>query len=238
MKNLIKKLILLQGYLFHHNHNSKVIYYHDISTQYTDMGTDWNLFEKHIGLALQLGFRIVDDITEKINQIQVCFDDGWLGIYEKRQEIIQMGIRPTIFIAVELIGTEGHLSLDQILEMQSMGYNFQGHTWNHCELAPLSHMELRKEIVESKQKLSELLGKEIDSICFPCGVYSDEVIRVSLQAGYKKLYASNNASYCAMEDEGIICRKMFQYLSLSSAKYSLLGDSPFLLTRSLQIHKK
>lgn len=38
------------AYIFHRNKDSKAVYYHDVSTTYTDMGTDIDLIKKHIDI--------------------------------------------------------------------------------------------------------------------------------------------------------------------------------------------
>lgn len=202
------------------------------------MGTEWSLFKSHIEAAKRSGFDIVDEINSEKGQIQVCFDDGWLGIYDKREEITRMGIHPTVFIAVDLIGTEGHLTLDQIIEMKQIGFIFEGHTWTHGVLPGLSKEQLQKEIISSKKKLSEMIQSEINAICFPCGKYSDEVVALSRQAGYTKLYSSNSGSYCTLKNQGLICRKLCQGLGHFLFKCSVCSDSQYLLKHSINIHKK
>lgn len=237
MRQFIKQIILLGGYIFHYNKKSKVIYYHDIGLNFTSMGTPWKLFEKHMNLVRKCGYTIVDNITERDRQIQVCFDDGWSGIYEMRHKIVEMNIHPTIFIAVDLIGTEGHLTKEQILEMQSIGFIFECHTWSHQDLTLLPDSLLNQEIVASKLEISNLLGKEVDSICFPKGRYSNKIVAISKNAGYKKIYLSLHGSYYKLEKDTLICRLLCQSVNERNFKYMINGESKFFFNRTINQHK-
>lgn len=237
MKQFIKKIILFIGYILNYNKKSKVIYYHDIGMRFTNMGTSWDLFKKHMDLVCESGYSIVDNISKRDRQIQVCFDDGWAGIYDVRHEIIEMNIHPTIFIAVDLIGTDGFLTKEQILEMQAMGFIFECHTWSHQDLTLLPDAVLNKEIVESKCEISKLLKKEVDSICFPKGRYSDRIVDISKNAGYKKIYLSLHGSYYKLEKEALICRLLCQSLNEKDFKYIINGESSFYFNRTIEKHK-
>ena len=113
MKSIIKKALCFCAYVFHRNHNSKVIYYHDISTKYTEMGTDLELIKTHFEIVNQSGYTFVSSITKRQNQVMVCFDDGWAGIYDYKDFFIEQNITPTIFIAVDLIGSVGRILDDR-----------------------------------------------------------------------------------------------------------------------------
>ena len=88
---LIKEILLKISAILNRNRESKILFYHDVysHTQYTDMGTDVTLFEKHIDTIKKYGFNIVPKITEKYNQIQLCFDDGFKGIYDTKDIFVK-----------------------------------------------------------------------------------------------------------------------------------------------------
>lgn len=199
------------AYLFHHNHDSKVVYYHDIGKRYTDMGTDFGLFKKHISIIKKSGYEIVPSINQKEKQIMICFDDGWAGIYDYKDFLIANNIVPTIFIAVELIGKDGYLSISQIKEMINLGFQFESHTWTHKDLTTFSNEGLEHEIKDSKNKLENLFDIYISSICYPLGRFSYKIKVMCTSAGYKKQFTSIEGSYFDLEEEGLICRKCAQF---------------------------
>lgn len=237
MIRIIKYLILLWSNFFHRNHKSKIIYYHDVGEKYTDMGTDWDTIRMHLEIVKKYGYKLVDNITERYGQIMICFDDGWAGIYEVKSFFSEIGVFPTIFIAVDLIGKPGYLTLEEIKEMQDVGFHFEGHSWSHRDLTTFDEKELEHEIIDSKKELSKMLGKEIEAICFPQGRFSDNVLRCCVNAGYSKLYSSITGGYFdLLEKKGIICRNLVQSVSNKEFSYMLNATSMFFVKRSIRLH--
>ena len=92
IKSLIKRLFLFFGYLFHRNNLSKVLFYHDVGLTYTDMGTPLGMIKEHLEVIIKQKFQIVEHITKPDNQIMICFDDGWKGIYDAKEFFIEKHI--------------------------------------------------------------------------------------------------------------------------------------------------
>lgn len=225
MRLLLRKLILFLGFLFQHNHKSKVIYYHDVSKRFTDMGTDFSLMQKHFDVIRQCGFKIVPSITEFKHQVMICFDDGWAGIYDYKDELIRQQIFPTIFIAVDLIGKDGYLTERQIRELASMGFRFQAHTWSHQDLTTFDEKGLEHELKDSKRWLEEMFNHSFEAICFPMGRFSSSVKSKSLEFGYTDLYTSLPGGYFDMKGDKLICRNCAQNSSPNELKWMLNGIS-------------
>ena len=62
---------------------------------------------------------------------------------------------------------------------------FGGHTAGHSVLTTLPPDEARREIVENKRWIEEVLGRKIVSFAYPCGATSDEIVELVKAAGYK-----------------------------------------------------
>ncbi len=237
MRDFVKLLILWLSNLFHHNHDSKIIYYHDVSKKYTDMGTDLETIKRHLSMVKRYGYEIVDGINKRKGQVMVCFDDGWSGLYEAKDFFVENKVFPTVFVAVDLIGRPGYLTLLQIKELQSEGFLFEGHTWSHNDLTTFDDDALRHEIIDSKEELSRLLGKNIEALCFPRGRFSDKVYQLSLEAGYKKQYSSITGGYYdLLESKNLICRNLVQSVTDKEFKYILNATSKFFVRRSIKLH--
>lgn len=237
MKEVIKRILYLSAYLFHHNQKSKIIYYHDVSTEYTDMGTDMNTIKRQFDCVRKCGFQFVEEIDAPLHQVMVCFDDGWAGLYYAKDFFLAEKVFPTVFIAVDLIGRPGYLTLDQILELQSLGFHFEGHTWSHEDLTLYDAEGLRHEIKDSKEELAKLLGKPVTALCFPKGRFSDEVYQCSVAAGYEKLYSSITGGYYDLLDSrNLICRNLVQSVSDKEFYYILNSTSRFFVKRTMKLH--
>ena len=237
MREFAKLFILWFSSLFHHNYDSKIIYYHDVSKKYTDMGTDLETIKRHFEMVKKYGYKIVNDITQSKGQVMVCFDDGWAGIYEAKGFFVENKVFPTVFIAVDLIGNPGYLTLQQIKELQNEGFLFEGHTWSHRDLTTFDDAGLHHELIDSKEELSRLLGKEVEALCFPQGRFSDKVYQKSVEAGYKTLYSSITGGYFdLLESKNLICRNLVQSVTDKEFRYILNATSSFFVRRSIKLH--
>ena len=167
MKAFIRRIALGLGGLVEHDRQGKILFYHDVfsSRHYTDMGTSLKLFEAHVRAIHKAGFTIVSHAPIENNEVQICLDDGFRGVYECASWFNSNGIFPTIFIAPDLVGQQGYLSWSEILELQAIGFIFQSHTWSHRPLTEVSASELSHELLESRCFIADKLGREIDSIC-------------------------------------------------------------------------
>jgi peptidoglycan/xylan/chitin deacetylase (PgdA/CDA1 family) len=241
IKKLLKKWILWYSYVFYKkNHGSKILFYHDVfdKKQYTEMGTSLRLFQQHIEVIERCGFKIVGKIQHTEREIMICFDDGFRGIYDTKDFFIQQQIKPIIFIAVDLIGKDNYLSKEEIIELQSLGFRFESHTWHHKNLAQFNEDELKHELLDSKQYLSDLLGKNIESICFPMGYFSDKVIAESIKYGYKYLYSSLPGNFHDNIYKKLYTRNLVQFCTKKELKYRLLCNSSILRKRAIKLHYK
>lgn len=237
MRGLVKFIVLWLSYLLHPNHYSKVIYYHDVGTHNTDMGTSLETIHRHFKLVRRSGYEFVNEIDQPIGQVMVCFDDGWEGLYDAKDFFIGNGVFPTVFIAVDLIGKPGYLSLQQIKELQCCGFSFEGHTWSHVDLTLLNDEDLRHEVIDSKKELSRLLGWDVEALCFPKGRFSNRVYQCGVDAGYKKFYSSITGGYYdLLESKNLICRNLVQSVSDREFKYILNATSRFFVRRSMKLH--
>ena len=234
MKSLIKQVILFCGYIFHHNHKSKVIYYHDVSRKYTNMGTEYELMRKHFEIIKKQGYTFVPEIKESMNQVMVCFDDGWAGIYDYKDEFIKNNIFPTIFIAVSLIGKDGYLTESQIKELMGLGLRFQAHTWSHEDLTIFTDNQLEYELKESKEWLEKTFSTSFNSICFPLGRFSQHIVDLCSNYGYKKMFISI-VGFVNLNDQ-LQNRNCVQSSSPKEFLWMLNGTSPIFQKRLEKQH--
>jgi hypothetical protein len=226
IKNIFKQVILQFFSALKKDRKSKIIFYHDIhleKLEYTSMSTPITTFEKHILEIRKNGFRIVRKIDQPINQIQICFDDGFKGIYDNKDFFINESIFPTVFLAVKLIGLPGYLNENEILELQALGFNFESHAYSHENLTAFSDDNLRFELEESKLYLERLLNKKITEICFPIGYFSNRVYLFAKQTGYKLMHSSIPGNYFQEDWNGIVNRNLVQFCNAKQVKCIIFG---------------
>lgn len=236
MKQFLKQILFFFAYLFHRNRDSKVVYYHDVSRKYTDMGTNFKLLKKHIDVIRLSGFEIVPSIEKLKGQVMICFDDGWSGIYDYKDFFVTQNIVPTIFIAVDLIGKDGYLTKEQIKELEVLGFRFECHTWSHKSLTLFSDELLEHELKDSKEELEQVFGHPFTAICYPQGRFSLRIYDLCKKYGYERQFSSIHGGYYDMEKKGFICRICAQFSSPQELKWMLNSASRLFRNRLIKQH--
>lgn len=170
----------------------KAVFYHDVGKSYTPMGTDAAIFWRHVEALKADGVGAGH---------LVCFDDGFRGVWDAREEFRRRGVKPLAFLAIRLVGRAGHLTWDEARTLErECGFRFGCHTWSHQTLAgdmidesPKAERTeewFRRELVDSKAEIERQLGHAVDELCFPAGNFSADVVKRCAAAGYRRLYAS------------------------------------------------
>jgi len=116
--------------------------------------------------------------------VVTSWDDGHpldmrlAGLLEK------YGIPGTFYIPI--VNSEGRdvLSKEQVLEISDR-FEVGGHTYNHVDLTKLSTDSAREEVFSCKNALEDMIGKEIESFCYPRGKYNDAIMGIVKEAGFK-----------------------------------------------------
>ena len=136
----------------------------------------------------------------------LTFDDGYEDFYFNVFPYLrELRLKPTVFLVTDCIGgtnawdeaagfpSRRLLNKQQILEMSRHGVRFGSHTLTHPWLPDVSDAELRREVVESKWRLEDLLGSEIDTFAYPGGCHDERVRAAVAEAGYKLAFSTRPA---------------------------------------------
>ena len=246
IKKTVKFLLFLLGSIVYRNHKSKILYYHDIYLERSyksldsdiPMGTSIEMFKKHLEVIRQEGYRIVPQITKPEDEVAIMLDDGFRGIWDNRQFFYENNICPTVFLAVDLIGREGFLTEEEILELQSHGFIFQCHSWSHKDLTSFNYEELKKELVDSKNHLEKLLGKEVSEICLPLGFFSDHLMELIRSEGYKVAYSSVPGDYFDPLCESLRTRNLLQFANCLDLRLILRGGATILRNHYIKMYHR
>ncbi len=121
--------------------------------------------------------------------VVITFDDGYDDNYTNAYPILkEHGFKATIFLIYDFTDTyPGYLTWAQIEEMKESGLiRFESHTMTHANLAQLTSIdELRHEIADSHDLLSEKLGYDMQYIAYPGGRVNKEIECITRAAGYR-----------------------------------------------------
>ena len=130
----------------------------------------------------------------------VTFDDGLSSLYEHAWPVLERhGIAATIFLVAQTLTPHGKrvdwvdnappgglatLDVDQVLEMQDAGVEFGSHSFAHRDLTELSDDECRRDLLESREVLEDVLGRAVPLLAYPRGLHDARVHVAAQRAGF------------------------------------------------------
>lgn len=232
---MIKTLLLKLSSYRYYNHKSKVIYYHDVhsNNSYTSMSTSLELFKKHIAIMWEQGYTIVDQITHSEREVMITFDDGFRGLYENFSYFSEHRIPVKVFLIAEYLGGKNYLSKEEVSELLKTGLVTIGsHTLTHRNLDELTEDEMVMELQESKRRLEDMFGIQIDEFCYPRGRFNPKVSEIARKSGYRLQYSCLPGSFSKSED--IVKRNFVQHESPKDFLYHLQGGGEVFYRRYLK----
>jgi peptidoglycan/xylan/chitin deacetylase (PgdA/CDA1 family)/glycosyltransferase involved in cell wall biosynthesis len=141
----------------------------------------------------------------------LTFDDGYEDNYTCAFPLLKkFGFSAVIFLVADAIRRTNFWDIDepqvalmnnkQIREMSVAGTEFGSHTVMHPNLSQCSPEQIRKELVESKQVIEQLTGREIISIAYPYGAVNETIKSIAVETGYKFGIATNSGPLKFYED--------------------------------------
>ena len=205
---------------------SKVIFYHDIhdGRKHTNMSTSVKVFEQHIRIIRENGYKIVTEITNLTGQIEICFDDGFLGLYDNIELIKRLKIPIHLFVVSSFLGKEKYMNQNQLSELNDLGLiKISSHTHAHQLLSRISDKEVGNELKESKEILENITAKKIYSLCYPEGKFNKKVIEIARALGYNKQYCSIPGFYTDDFVKNVKKRSLVQFADEKEFKAILKG---------------
>lgn len=138
-------------------------------------------------------------------QAHLSFDDGFESLYDSMfPTVTRYGIPASVFLVAQTLTPQGQvvdwvddppacppstLTLDQVLEMQEAGIDFQSHTWAHRDLTTLGYDECVEDLRSSRELISDLLGKHVTCLAYPRGRHNGMVREAARKAGYTHAFA-------------------------------------------------
>jgi peptidoglycan/xylan/chitin deacetylase (PgdA/CDA1 family) len=134
------------------------------------------------------------------NSVVITFDDGCETDLLVAAPLLQeFGFFATSYVVVDYLDREGYLSTAQLRELNQTGQvEIGSHSMSHKYLRHLSNAELLREIVESKDRLEQILGIKVRHFSCPGGRWDARVQTIAKDAGYESVATSevglNNAS--------------------------------------------
>jgi peptidoglycan/xylan/chitin deacetylase (PgdA/CDA1 family) len=131
----------------------------------------------------------------------ITFDDGCETDLLVAAPILgELGFGATFYITTGFLGKSGYLTTQQLRELSSRGFQIGCHAMTHAYLSDLDDNGLRREILESKLQLEQLIGKPVEHFSCPGGRYNRRSIEMARTAGYRTLSTSRSRMNSANAD--------------------------------------
>jgi len=159
-------------------------------------------FDYQMRFMKRHGFKVIsfDDLVEGTrkgrlfarNAVVLQFDDGYEDNYQYAFPTLKKYGYPAVeFLISDKVGTPGFLTWEQVKEMEMYDILAGAHTRHHVYLPDVSLINAQEEIAGSKKMIEDHLGHRIDYFCYPSGGFTEEIKRLTKEAGFKAAVTTN-----------------------------------------------
>ncbi len=181
-----------------------ILVYHQITSEFvSSYAIPAHQFEQQMHFLRDQGYQCLpmEEYIQGLNASRakkafvITFDDGYKDFLDNAFPILDnIGFTATIFLPVNYIGQSSEwpgaikaplLDWEQIRDLSKAGISFGSHTCTHPRLLSKSAMQVRAELVTSRQILEKELNKEVKLLAYPYGESNLEIQGIALEAGYK-----------------------------------------------------
>jgi peptidoglycan/xylan/chitin deacetylase (PgdA/CDA1 family) len=123
--------------------------------------------------------------------VALTFDDGCASDLLIAAPVLrELGFGATSYITVAWLNSPGFLSTVQLRELSQSGVEIGSHSMTHPYLSDLDDQTLEREMLESKQRLEDLIRRPVIHFSCPGGRYDQRVQATARQLGYQSVTTS------------------------------------------------
>jgi peptidoglycan/xylan/chitin deacetylase (PgdA/CDA1 family) len=105
--------------------------------------------------------------------------------------LLKRQLRATFFVVAERIDRPGFLTGEQIRALASAGMTIGSHGTRHQRWTQLNGSDLYEELHVSRRAIERVIGDVVREVACPFGSYNRKVLRGLREAGYEKIYTSD-----------------------------------------------
>jgi peptidoglycan/xylan/chitin deacetylase (PgdA/CDA1 family) len=117
--------------------------------------------------------------------VVITLDDGYADLYTAAFPILSThDFKAVAYIVSGFVGRPGYATADQVVQMDHNGIEIASHTVDHADLARSSLRSVKRELVDSKHSLEQLVGHPVLDFAYPSGKFNAQVVAEVKQAGY------------------------------------------------------
>jgi len=116
----------------------------------------------------------------------ITFDDGCeTDLIAAAPLLREFGFNATFYLAAGFLGTPGYLTANQVRELDSQGFEIGCHSMTHPYLSDLPEPELKREIVDAKLHIEQIVSHPIDHFSCPGGRFNRRTLEMARRAGFR-----------------------------------------------------
>jgi peptidoglycan/xylan/chitin deacetylase (PgdA/CDA1 family) len=180
---------------------SVILYYHAV---YPDEKKAFaQQMDDLLRLAKPIAINEIGTLKPSGRYCAITFDDGFICVWDNALPVLaKRNIPATLFVSSDCLGKrppwldEGNVDYKNVVmtaaQLNSLDKKMViigSHGRTHQNLLRIGSDEARKEIIQSKKELENLLNRPIETISFPHGDFNQTHIDMAIQAGYKQAYS-------------------------------------------------
>jgi peptidoglycan/xylan/chitin deacetylase (PgdA/CDA1 family) len=145
--------------------------------------------------------------------VVITFDDGFRDCVEYAVPVLQRyGFRAVFYLVAGHMGKTSRwmraaggaefplMDWSAARRLQDIGMQCGAHSLSHPALADCSPAEARKELVESRRRLEDGLGRAVAHFAYPYGSMNPQVRALAAEAGYLSACATDRRLATAQDD--------------------------------------
>lgn len=154
----------------------------------------------------------------------LTFDDGCENFYEHALPVLQDHGYPAIvyaiaglaggsaqWLAADDLPTPPLMTYARLREIAGLGVEVGSHALRHIRLAEHPVEVQRAEMLDSRQRLQQELGREVPHVCYPYGSHTVDTLKAAAEAGYSSGVTCQRGAATAQFDPLALPRKAISY---------------------------
>lgn len=137
----------------------------------------------------------VGQATQSFGSKCVCitFDDGCeTDLLCASPALKELGFGATFYITLGFLDKPGYLSMTQVRELHTLGFEVGCHSQTHPYLTDVDEGALQNETAGAKQRLEQIVGAKIEHFSCPGGRWDQRVLEAVKRAGFRTMATSRS----------------------------------------------
>ncbi|MCA9406874.1 MAG: polysaccharide deacetylase family protein [Candidatus Omnitrophica bacterium] len=124
----------------------------------------------------------IKDLFSQTSFITISIDDGAPEDLKVANLLHKFGLKATFYIPA--YNRENKLLQKRDIKLIAKDFEVGGHTYHHVPLAKLKRQQAEEEVLSGKKWLEDVVGKRVNSFCYPRGKFTRETTEIVAKAGF------------------------------------------------------